>query len=183
MRVAERDSSMSEVHCCPTCGRDFKSVLDYPRVRVIAFEQLPIPEAIDTFSAEAARKRIHRMRGPLDDPEKLLSGGINMTPEIERACSTREVQQYFARLQSIVGSEVNPRELLPPLPANGYFKWAYPVPSTGIYLSLSEAATEGRERIAEVEVHCNGPNMGSAGGPTLQPLGAVGRLTYEGLLN
>jgi hypothetical protein len=181
--VAEHNSTMSEVHSCPTCGRDFKCALDYPRVRVIGFEVLPIPEAIDTFSAEAARRRLSRMRAAMGDPSNLLAGGINMTPEIERACSTKDAQDYFARLASLVGQEVNPRVLLPSFPADGYFKWAYPVPSTEIYLSLSEAEASVRlERVAEVEAHCRGPNMGSAGGPTLQPLGAVARLKYEGVL-
>jgi hypothetical protein len=179
-----RQREMSESHCCPACGRPFKSLLDYPRVRIIGFERLPVPEAMDTFSAEATRRRLSRVRSLKDDPASLMAGGINMTPEIERACSTREVQEYLARLASLVGRELNPHELLPPLPAHGYFKWAYPVPGTAIYLSLSEAeATSEQERVAEVEVHCEGPNMGSAGGPTLQPLGAVARLRYEGLLN
>jgi len=39
-----------------------------------------------------------------------------------------------------------------------------------------------RGRTAEIQVHCDGPNLGSAGGPTLQPLGAISRLRYEGLL-
>ena len=79
--------------------------------------------------------------------------------------------------------EVEPRELLPPLAAHGIFKRAYPVGDTGIYLALSDAeASTGAGRVAEVEVLCDGPNMGSAGGPTLQSLGAVARLRYEGLL-
>ena len=31
-------------------------------------------------------------------------------------------------------------------------------------------------------MYCDGPNLGSAGGPTLQPLGAIARLHYRGLL-
>jgi hypothetical protein len=175
---------MSESHCCPTCGRAFTSVFEYPRVRIFGFERLPIPEAIDTFSAEAARRRLARTRNLSEDPARLMTGAINMTPEIERACSTTEVQDYLKRLDTLVGRELKPQELLPPLEAHGFFKWAYPIPSTCIYLSLSDAtSTEGNKRAAHVEVHCDGPNMGSAGGPTLQPLGAVARLTYEGELN
>ena len=58
-----------------------------------------------------------------------------------------------------------------------------PVAETGIYLSLADSEVSAdNARIAEVQVHCDGPNLGSAGGPTLQPLGAVARLHYEGLL-
>ena len=81
------------------------------------------------------------------------------------------------------GREVEPRELLPRLAAHGIFKRAYPVADTGIYLSLSDTEPSSEAgRLAEVEVLCDGPNMGSAGGPTLQSLGAVARLRYEGLL-
>ena len=81
------------------------------------------------------------------------------------------------------GREVAPQELLPPFPADGIFKRAYPVAETGLYLCLSDAETiDDDARVAEVDVLCDGPNMGSAGGPTLQSLGAVARLHYEGLL-
>lgn len=60
---------------------------------------------------------------------------------------------------------------------------AYPVADTGIYLAPAEAETTTEAgRVAEVEVLCDGPNMGSAGGPTLQSPGAVARIRYEGLL-
>ena len=77
--------------------------------------------------------------------------------------------------------------------AHGYFKWAYPVTGSGIYLSLidgennsgiaeNQTATNDGLRSAEVEVYCDGPNLGSAGGATLQPLGAIALVTYQGLL-
>jgi hypothetical protein len=168
---------MTTQHHCPTCGRMFKDILDYPRVRVLDFERLPIPEAVDTFSEAAAEKRLVRRRAERSTADAfpgLREDGINMTPVIARACERSEVQDYFARLAAMRGREVEPRELLPPLPAHGIFKRAYPVANTGIYLVLSdaEASTEAG-RVAEVEVLCDGQNMGSAGGPTLQLLGAV----------
>jgi hypothetical protein len=81
------------------------------------------------------------------------------------------------------GQEVAPRQPLPPLKPSGRFNWAYPVANTGIYLSLTDSAAQSEEkRTAEVRVHCDGPNLGSAGGPTLQPLGAIALLHYRGLL-
>jgi len=177
---------MTDQNRCPCCGREFKDILDYPRVRVLDFERLPIPEAIDTFSGAVAEKRLARRRaeGSISDPlAGLREDGINMTPVIAKACERAEVQNYFARLAAMCGREVEPRELLPPLAAHGIFKRAYPLADTGIYLSLSDAepSTEAG-RVAEVEVLCDGPNMGSAGGPTLQSLGAVARIRYDGLL-
>jgi hypothetical protein len=86
-------------------------------------------------------------------------------------------------LQELVGQEVQPRRLLPTFKPSGYFRWACPVGKTGIFLSFDEAEKSTRKkRMAEVQVHCQGPNLGSAGGATLQPLGAIAVLAYEGLL-
>ncbi len=177
---------MTAQHHCPTCGREFKDISDYPRVRILEFERLPIPEAVDSFSGAAADKRMARWRAKRSDPDALPSlreDGINMTPVIAQACERSEVQDYFARLAAMQGREVAPQELLPPFPADGIFKRAYPVADTGLYLCVTDAeAADADARMAEIEVLCDGPNMGSAGGPTLQTLGAVARLRYEGLL-
>lgn len=167
---------------CPACGRPFKSILDYPLVRVLAFEQLPLPELVDYLSPAAATKTVKRRRESFD-PSTWEPEGINRTPEIARACNRPEVRKYLARLATMSGQEVEPRGLLPPFKASGRFKWAYPVGDTGIYLSLTDAeAQAGDTRTAAVQVYCDGPNLGSAGGPTLQPLGAIALLHYQGLL-
>ena len=183
---------MSYLHHCPACGRDFKHVLDFPRVLVLAFERLPIPEAVDYWSAAAIEKQIARRKAEefdLNAPgasrqERLhRQDGINMTPVIAQVLNLAEVQDYLARLTALAGQEVAPQELLPPLAAHAYFKWTYPVAGTGLYISLSDSdAPADNARVAEVQVHCEGPNLGSAGGATLQPLGAIARLRYQGLL-
>jgi hypothetical protein len=169
---------------CPCCERAFRGVLDYPRVRVLSFERLPVPEAVDTMSGAAAEKWLARRRkSDTDDLTDLRGAGINMTPAIEQGCSTPAVADYLQRLSSLVGQSVKPRTLLPPRPAHGVFKWAYPIPGTGLYLSLGEPdEAPANETVAEVQVHCAGPNLGSAGGPTLQRLGPIARLGYAGML-
>jgi hypothetical protein len=167
---------------CPACGRAFQSILDFPHVRILAFERLPLPEAVDYLSPAAAAKTMERRRESLD-PSAWEPEGINRTPQIARACDTPEVRKYLARLATMSGQEVEPRGLLPPFKASGRFKWACPVGDTGIYLSLTDAEVQpGDKRTAEVQVYCDGPNLGSAGGPTLQRLGAIARLHYQGLL-
>ena len=167
---------------CPACGRALASILDYPRVRILDFERLPIPEALDYLSPAAAAKTA-KAREKSFDPGTWSPEAINRTPEIARAYDTPEVQKYLARLATMPGREVAPRQLLPPFKPSGCFKWAYPVANTGIYLSLTDSAAQPEEkRTAEVRVHCDGPNLGSAGGPTLQPLGSIARLHYQGLL-
>lgn len=104
---------MTPHHHCPTCGREFKDILDYPRVRILDFARLPIPEAVDSFSGAAAEKRMARWRAERSDPDtmpRLRDDGINMTPVIAQACERSEVQDYFARLAAMRGREVAPQE-------------------------------------------------------------------------
>ena len=169
-------------HRCPACGRAFASILDYPRVRILGFERLPIPEVLDYLSPAAAAKSV-KARGESFEASTWSPEAINRTPEIARACETLEVREYLAPLAAMPDQEVAPGQLLPPLKPSGRFKWAYPVANTGIYLSLNDAlAQTGDKRTAEIQAHCDGPNLGSAGGPTLQPLGAIALLHYQGLL-
>ena len=104
-----------------------------------------------------------------------------MTPAIAEASNRPEVQAYFDQLSQLVNQEVAPTRLLPALRAHGLFRWVYPVEETGLYLALKEAEppTEG-ERVATVQIYCDGPNMGSAGGPTLQALGPIAQIRYRG---
>jgi hypothetical protein len=156
--------------------------LDFPRVRVISFDRLPLPEAVDDMSEAAAQKSLewHR-RNPADD--HWSRRGINMTPEIERACHTDQVQEYLTRLSDMVGEDTEPTQLLPSFPADSLFKGAHRVADTLIFLGLTEGdPSDDGTRLAEVQTLSRGPNLGSAGGPTLLHLGAIARLKYQGLL-
>jgi hypothetical protein len=167
---------------CPTCGREFKSIRDYPRVLVLSFERLPIPEAVDQLSEAAAKKWLARRRTGGRAANR-AGGGINLTPKIARACAQADVQEYLTRLAQLTGQILDPAQLKPPFTPSGRFKWAHPIPETKLFLSLTEEKPEDAvEGVAEVEVYCTGPNMGSAGGPTLQALGSIGRIRYQGLL-
>ena len=169
-------------HNCPACSRQFQNILDYPYVRIDSFERMPIPEAIDHISGTAAEKRLQRAKASgVDD---LKRDGINMTPEIEKVYNTVEVVDYLAHLSTLTGQELVPNKLLPPFKSHGYFKWAYPVANTNIYISLKdpELPVDGKGT-AEIQLHCKGPNLGSAGGATLQRLGTIACIHYQGLLN
>ncbi len=177
---------MPKKHICPTCHRECRRVLDYPRVRIVAVEELPIPEAVDRHSEAAARKRLKRRADApdsLEEPLKRLDEGINMTPAIAEACRTAAVRDYLNQLAALSGQQVEPARLLPRLKRDATFRGAYPIPGTDLYLSLDEGdPTAAGTRTAEVQILCDGPNMGSAGGPTLLPLGALGRVEYVGVL-
>lgn len=180
--MEEHSFNPSADRSCPCCGRAFREVADFPRVRVISFDRLPTPEAIDDLSDAAARKAIewHRQHPHERDGAR---GGINMTPEIEEATRRPEVVAYLDCLAGFAGQEIEPREVFPPWPADGYFKKAHPIADTRIYLSLHEGeATPAGDRTTHIEALCKGVNFGSAGGPTLAVLGAIARITYRGLL-
>ena len=61
-----------------------------------------------------------------------------MTPGIEEACRRPEAVTYLDHLAWLVGREAEPQELLPPWPAHGYFKRAYPIRETRLFISLHE---------------------------------------------
>ncbi len=174
---------LMQEHLCPACGRKFKNIRDSPRVLVLSFELLPLPEAVDQFSDAAAHKRLARKRHEGPRAKFADMDGINRTPEIADACARQDVQDYLQSLTQLAGQTVTPSQLEPPFERSGYFRWAHKIPQSKLFLALGEGVpTCSDERVAELEIHCAGPNMGSAGGPTLQTLGSIGRLHYQGLL-
>jgi len=159
-------------------------MLDYPLVFVRKIEILPIPEVVDYWSEEAAKARLDRIRRSEDRAldRQLELHGINRTPEIALAYQSEALQSYVRALKSYEGQDVASDELAPQLEPDKYFKWAYPLPGGGLFVSLSEAESDSEERICQVMFHGKGPNLGSAGGPTLQRLGPVAAIHYEGRL-
>lgn len=157
-------------------------MLDYPIILVCKVEIHRVSEVIDYVSDEAHNARMARGQA-LDDEyseKKFSLHGINRTPEIAAAFESEPVQEYFRALQSQQWKVLPPRELLPRLKPDAYFDGAYPLPETKLYLTLSEATSERAERISQVMCCSKGPNLGSAGGPTLQHLAALASIHYEG---
>ena len=166
---------------CPTCFRPFEKMLDYPLIFVREIEVHAVSEVIDYLSEEAQKSRITRGRAPDGLSEQELSlQGINRTPEIAEVYESEFVQKYFTVLNSQQGKLVPPRELLPKLELDRFFKGAYPLPGTKLYVTLSEAPAQGTDRISQVICCSKGPNLGAAGGPTLQHLAALASIRYEG---
>lgn len=143
-------------------------MLDYPLVLVREVAVHDVSEVIDYWSEKAQRARNARGRA-LDDSkeEKVPLRGINRTPEIGRAYESEPVQEYLNILRSRQGEILPPRDLLPGLEPDKYFKGAYPLPGSRLYLVLSEAAPRQGSRVSEVIFCSKGPNLGSAGGPTI----------------
>ncbi|GEM_PF-2387389 len=176
---------MSTDKVCPCCGRPFEKIQDYPKVLILRVEILGVPEAIDYWSEEALRADLEARRGAIDSGlshDLTNRVGINLTPEIASAYHSEVIQGYFKIIKGYQGGETEPGSLKPPLKPDSYFKWAYPIPETRLYLSLSEAEPEEGVRICQVMLHTRGPNFGSQGGPTLQPLGPIASIHYQGRL-
>lgn len=169
---------------CPACLRPFEKMLDYPLVLVKKVEVHPVSEVIDYLSPEAQEVKIAREQALGDESQemKLSLQGINRTPEIAAAYESQPVQKYFQALKSYEGRLISPRELVPKLASDKYFKGAYPLPRTRLYLTLSEVNPKRENRIFQVICCSRGPNLGSAGGPTLQHLAALASIHYEGRL-
>ena len=169
---------------CPCCNRPLEKMLDYPLVLVRRVEILPIPEVMDYWSEEAARARLTRGEATLGKlpSEQVPLAGINRTPEVASAYQSQAVRRYFRTLESLIGQEVAPARLAPELERDKYFKGAYSLPGTHLYISLDEGEPEDEVRVCRVVFLGQGPNLGSAGGPTLQQFGAVAAVYYEGRL-
>ena len=159
-------------------------MLDYPLVSVRSIEVLPIPEVMDYWSDEAARAAMTRdqLRDDIHPEGQMELRGINRTQEVAVAYQSAAMQNYFRTLQIHQGQDVPPTRLSPQLAPDGYFRRAFPIPGTQLYVSLSEGEPEGDERVCRVVLYAKGPNLGSAGGPTLQELGVAATIRYVGRL-
>jgi hypothetical protein len=150
----------------------FEQMHDYPVVEVESVEILPIPEAVDLHSSEAAVRWTTLSRE--EEPAELRHG-INLTPEVAEAASRLEA--YFASLRSQAGKALRPELLDPPLERDANFRWAYRIPQSTLLISMQDR--DDQEGLCEVLIHGPGPNLGSAGGPTLQRFGALAAVYYR----
>ncbi|MBI5066362.1 hypothetical protein HZA97_09085 [Candidatus Woesearchaeota archaeon] len=100
----------------------------------------------------------------------------------QRTLILDKVNTYLSRLESLVGKEVPSSEVLPKFKNDSYFKFAFEIPETPYLLSVHDEKeqTSDKERIAIVHIYGEGPNLGSAGGPTIGSLAQVARITYQG---
>jgi hypothetical protein len=139
-------------------------MLDFPRVVVKSFEVRPIPEALDDFSIDAFRSAVR---------------SINLTPAIAEV--TERLGAYLVELESRVGMEVETKSLMPPYDRLEAFGVVYKVHDAPLYLGFGQDK-DTADAICHLQILGTGPNLGSAGGPTLQVYGNLATLGYEGRL-
>ena len=106
-------------------------------------------------------------------------------PEISKLLGENEpVKKYMSSIKKLEGKEVTRSKVLPNFKKDNVFKEFYRIPGIeDLYLSLEERETKsGKGRLTELSVYGKGPNIGSAGGPTLKKISQIGKINYEGLL-
>jgi len=107
----------------------------------------------------------------------------------DRQVIINSLNPYLEHLESLVGKEVLLKEILPDAGKDGTFKWAFEIPETAYNLNVGEGWDEVKEELpkgqrkAEITILGEGPNFGSALGPTLKGLTKVGEIVYRGILN
>ncbi len=163
MSGVEQGSETITAQHCPSCDRPMTGIKDYPLVEVSSIELIPLPDEVRGFS----------------------NGDI--TEMVRGIVDSSEVQEYLRFLDELdvtEGSPIPMETLLPTFEEDGYFKNAYYIPgSRGAYLGMSEIEQKdgnGINRVSAVSLWINGPNFGSAGGPTLAQVANLAKITYQG---
>ncbi len=98
----------------------------------------------------------------------------------QRNVVLNNVNNYLSQLEGLFGKEVPSLQVLPNFKNDNYFKFAFEIPETGYLLGFQEEKLDSEERSATIDIYGDGPNFGSAGGPTLESLAQVARITYKG---
>jgi len=164
---------------CPTCLRPFTDVRDYPVTTVTKIEFPDHGIVLDTCTWASGGYRL--------DAEALQ---IGETAWNEISGNTA-LQEYLSGLKGIseqVPQKLKPEDLLPHWPKDSYYQHAYPIP--GNFESTDSAKRYGwnkyyicestDEGISKVALWTKGPNMGSAGGPSIQQVGVVATIHFQG---
>jgi len=193
---------------CPTCEREFQRLDDYPLIYVASFDRMEIPADLKfpfynrvVFvgpNSEASNERppeavLDFFKGNKKAEEfeyegwkwtkrgKWDTGSYNRQNLDQRKIIIASLNPYLDDLEGLVGKEVPRAELLPQFPRDGYFSYSFKIPDTAYQLMFDEQGkTPAGLRITELRLMGEGPNFGSAGGPTIQSLAQVGKLGYEG---
>lgn len=157
---------------CPTCHRTFEKMTDYPKVIV---DRIEFPDT-----------------GIIAHPNAW--NPINAIEVWKQLAQDTSLHSYLQQLRNVtLKTKTDPETLLPRLESQGYFKWAFTIKEggwkpnsnpdweSGYYLGFQNGNyAEEANGISEVILYTEGPNMGSAGGPTLQGVGTIAKIYYQG---
>lgn len=193
---------------CPACEREFKSLNDYPLIYVASFNRKSIPsdlkfpfhdwtlfvgpnsevnnerppaEVLDFFKQNRGAKQFEYNGWKWKLNGKWENGHYMRENPDQKEIIITKLNPYLDKLESLVGKEVPKAELLPHFPRDSYFKCSFAIPDTAYQLMFDEQRkTQLGLRTTKLHIMGEGPNLGSAGGPTIQSLAKIGHLEYEG---
>jgi len=165
---------------CPTCRREFKSAMDYPQITVL---EVVIPEGGFIPDKGGWFENIEGGKERAEEAKK------KNTELLSQLFKQNEVNLYLRQLRQLERTTVAPASLKPLLKADGYFKWAYPIAKGSDLIGNDEfwgqyylGLQDSKLGVCEIVLWQTGPNMGSAGGPTLSLLGTIATIKYSGKL-
>ena len=189
---------------CPSCCRELTQLTDYPRILVVNFERLDMPKNTKfPFSDHSIYVRKGSSSANKNPPDAVVDffdknketksfsykgwewnrdrNWYNRHQSDQSGIISSAINPYLDGLLKKIGKEVEQTEFLPKFKRDGYIK-SFNIPGTGYSCDFWEKDKKETPSIAEFHLLGPGPNMGSAGGPTLQSYGLVGKLEYEGRL-
>ena len=117
---------------------------------------------------------------PQSNNPKFWKRSQNYSAIIKKLIEKSRLTNYFKSLEQLVGKEVQRAQIFPKFEKDEYFRCTFEIPGTDYNLGFSENKTRKGIRKAKLIIMGQGPNLGSAGGPTLSELLTVGKIEYEG---
>jgi len=193
---------------CPACEREFKGITDFPLVYVASFTRSDLSKLsvyhITVFFGPNSKMCNERPPALVLDffrdrtaAAEFFHEGWKWTLEGEwdrglyrrenpdhKAMVVGKISPYLDSLEKLVGKEAPIAQIMPPFPQGGYFKDAYFIPDSSNHLMFDEKEkSPSGLRVSEIHLMGRGPNLGSAGGPTIQSLAKLGVLEYEGRIH
>lgn len=157
--ILQESEIVEEIKKCPTCEHEIKGIMNYPQVIVNSIKE----EVVFAYSVWGW------------DPDEMAS---KLSAIVSQVLQLKEVQSYFNIFKSLVGKMISPIDIKPPyviMEGNNLF-WCE---GHCFHLKIQDV----KEGICNIVILTDGPNLGSAGGPTLSTLASLATIHYVGKLN
>ncbi|MFC1697725.1 hypothetical protein ACFL1H_05305 [Nanoarchaeota archaeon] len=192
---------------CPCCDKELKKLSDYPLVYIKDFKRIELPSdlvfpyhdheiyvepghphcnkkvPIEVFDYFKKNNKAESFEFEEWKWTKKQGDHYYRSQDDQRELIVNNLKDYFDKLESYVGKEVPTKEFLPPFDKDGYFNFAYQIPDTAYPIMFSDIDNPPEDyKISVIKIMGEGPNFGSAGGPTLSSLANLAKVEYEGRL-
>lgn len=194
---------------CPVCARRFEKLEDFPIIylRNIKRQEIPsdlvfpyrdfeiyvdqesrnvnekVPKEVEEFFRKNREAKEFEYEGWIWEISKFgTNNNYYRSQKNQRSIIVKHLNNYLNVIEKLVGKEIPAAHFLPQFNRDSYFDFAYSIPETGYQIMFSEKEKRGEIRNTELIIMGEGPNLGSAGGPTLEDLSIIAEIEYEGRL-